>query len=144
MGGLALRKVAGGLIAAAAAPTRLLIAVEASLRNLDRIAAGVDAMHGEFLGMRQDIRGLAGQVEVLTSEVATLEPPIEGICSEMPKLNARVEGMDTRLKHLADDLRPIGAFAARFAVGRGRRGGNLPPTVESKTAEAPPPPELPR
>ncbi|MGI8556957.1 MAG: hypothetical protein ACR2ND_01395 [Solirubrobacteraceae bacterium] len=116
-----LGRITSGALTLAAAPARLLVALEASLRNLDRIAAGVDAMHGEFLGMREDIRGLSGQVEVLTTEVATLAPPIDGIFAEMPLLNARVEQMDQRLATLSDELRPVGALAGRFSGGRRTR-----------------------
>ncbi|GAC1437550.1 MAG: hypothetical protein NVSMB51_11850 [Solirubrobacteraceae bacterium] len=125
-----LSEAAQGVATLILLPARALLSLESSLANLERIADGVAAMHGEFLGMREDIRALAGQLETLTAEVTHMAEPVSGINAHMGPLNERVALMDQRVATLALSLGPIGTLAGRFGgAGRRRNSVEAPPST---------------
>lgn len=101
----------------------LASAIDRVVRNLDEIASGVTAMHGEFVGMRKDIRKLDQHVMGLNKKVESLDGRVEGIEGRMQPLLDKVDA-------LILDLDPVRVVAARFG-GRKARRAATPPAAEA-------------
>jgi hypothetical protein len=111
----------GVLRVAAAVPARVGRTAEHALLQLEHIAGGVQAMHGEFVGMREDIRGLDAGVAGLREEVA-------GLRGDVGRVEANTKSLDPRLEKLGTSLESVDLLTmrlARFGQRRGAQGDGL-------------------
>lgn len=108
---------------AAVVPMGVVAGLDRALRNLEVIANGVQAMHSEFIGMREDIRTLDRRVEALREEVTSLN-------EDVGQIRGATSTLDGRLEDVSRSLEGVDALATR--VGRiglrrpGRRDEQAP------------------
>jgi hypothetical protein len=89
--------------------------------DLNHIARGVDAMHGEFVGMRGDIVVLDERVDGLRAEISALRGEIVDPVADVTPMLAAVRALDTRIEALGQQLESVDALALRLGRwGRGR------------------------
>lgn len=98
------------------APVRVLARLDRTFENLESIARGVDAMHGEFVGMRADIRTLNAHVEGLREEVRVVDGDLRKLIGHVAPIPIAIESLDKRVDELAQSLVSVRALADR--VGR--------------------------
>jgi hypothetical protein len=109
----------GSVLSTATAPLNVARALTDAVRNLDDIARGVGAMHGEFLGMRKDIHTLTDEIRGLRIDVNEMGTGVAGI-------HAACEQLDVRVEDLAGSLESVNVLASRLGRFGGRRGRSAP------------------
>lgn len=97
-----------------AVPARVGRGAEQALERLEHIAIGVQAMHGEFVGMREDIRHLDDGVAGLRVELA-------GLRGDVGRVEANTNGLDPRLERLGTSLESVDLLATRIGRISARR-----------------------
>ena len=105
---------------AARTPGRVVASLSRALRALDDIAVGVEAMHGEFVGMRADIVVLDQRVEGLRQEIVGFRSEIGPAVAEVPPMRGSVEALDGRLEALTHKLDSVDALALRLGSDHAR------------------------
>jgi len=85
-----------------------------ALPALDDIAVGVEAMHGEFVGMRADILVLDDWVEGLRHEIVGFRSEIGPAVAEVPPMRG---SLDSRLESALADHALRDAKAADAGLG---------------------------
>lgn len=93
---------------ATAGPIAVGKALADIIGNLDEIAKGVQAMNGEFVGMRQDIR-------VLNEHVVELRDAIVAVRGSVGSIDRKWDTLDVKLDDLNGTLANVDALANRFA-----------------------------
>jgi hypothetical protein len=130
---------------AAAAAATVPLRLERAPLSLADIASGVDAMHGEFVGMRSDIlaldtrvAGLRDGIEGVRVELAALRGEIVDPVSDVTPMRAGVHRLERNVETVSERLEAVEALAARFSrFGRVRgRAKAAPPAVEDELAYA--------
>ena len=99
------------------APARVVASLSRALRALDDIAARVEAMHGEFVGMRADILVLDDWVEGLRHEIVGFRSEIGPAVAEVPPMRGSVDALDSRLESALADHALRDAKAADAGLG---------------------------
>jgi HAMP domain-containing protein len=134
-------KALGAAAAAVSAPLRL----DGALASLADIASGVDAMHGEFVGMRSDIlaldarvAGLRDGIEGVRAELGQLRGEIVDPVSDVSPMRAGVHRLERQVETVSHRLESVEALAARFGrLGKVRgRAKPVPQPVDDELAYA--------
>lgn len=108
------RGVATVARAALVLPVTVVGRLDRALNDLSDVAVGVNAMHGEFVGMRRDIDELNVGVEALRTEVS-------GLGGSVGSIRDATEDIDQKIEGVTVSLRAIDALANRFGrLGRAR------------------------
>jgi len=107
------------------APGDLVARIERALTSLEEIAAGVSAMHGEFVGMRKDIVSLDRRVQGLRKDVQSVNAHFDTLIGHVGPISPRID-------ELAVSLESVQALADRVAwMGRRRPKDGSAPAVEA-------------
>lgn len=135
---------AAGLVAGV--PLQLVERIDRALDDLTGIARGVEAMHAEFIGMREDIRTVDEHVSELRGEIRGLRDDITEPVADVTPMFAAVREINGRVEGLGDQLVSVDRLARRFSLFGRRRNrksrqaaAEIEGTAEEQLAEPPGP-----
>lgn len=128
---------------AVTAPLDLLGRLDSVVCDLDTIATAVEAMHGEFVGMRKDIRTLNGHVVGLREDVHAVDGSVALLRDEVAGIRPAIAKLDERVDALARGLESVQALADRVGRLGWRRTGNRESVPEAPVEPEPGEPEPP-